>query len=204
MLRSLSTEQARPMGPGVVPTGATDDGSKTVLQYGNEDETPTKQSRDDKLPNSEGDEQSLGKPKDTEQKTGKETRDQLQNPLRHVNGLAQGNELVVTGLKDALLPAHSNQEGTNDDQDIDLGYESTEEIAAQIEREKAHTEAQLQVQQQETNRLEGLKILKLQQDERRQRAQENEKIRQQIADLTQQINRQRDDFSTMSREQLQR
>jgi hypothetical protein len=78
-----------------------------------------------------------------------------------VNVLAQGNELVVTGLKDALLSAHSNQEGTNDNQDIDLRYESTEEIAAQIEREKACTKAQLRVQQQETNRFEGLKILKL-------------------------------------------
>jgi hypothetical protein len=62
-----------------------------------------------------------------------------------VNILAQGNELVVTGLKDALLPAHSNQEGTNDDQDINLGYESTEEITTQIKREKARTEAQLRV-----------------------------------------------------------
>jgi hypothetical protein len=42
---------------------------------------------------------------------------------------------------------------------------------------------------EETNRLEGLKILKLQQDKRRQRAQENKKIRQQIAELAQQINR---------------
>jgi hypothetical protein len=62
MLRSLSTEQAGPTGPGVVPTGTTNGGSKTVLQYRNEDETSTKQSRDDKLPNSEGDEQSLGNP----------------------------------------------------------------------------------------------------------------------------------------------
>jgi hypothetical protein len=90
-----------------------------------------------------------------------ETRDQLQNPLRYVNILAQGNKLVVTGLKDALPPAHSNQEGTNDSQDIDLKYKSTEEIAAQIEREKACTEAQLRVQQRETNRLESFKILKL-------------------------------------------
>jgi hypothetical protein len=106
-----------------------------------------------------------------------------------VNILAQGNELVVTGLKDALPPAHSNQEGTNDDQNIDLGYESTEEITVQIEREKACTEAQLRVQQQDTNKFESLKILKLQQDKRKQRAQENKKIRQQIADLTLQINR---------------
>jgi hypothetical protein len=33
-----------------------------------------------------------------------------------MNILAQGNEWVVTGLKDALPPAHLNQEGTNDDQ----------------------------------------------------------------------------------------
>jgi hypothetical protein len=63
-----------------------------------------------------------------------------------VNVLAQGNELVVTGLKNVLLLAHSNQEVTNDDQDINLGYESTEKIATQIKREKARTKAQLQVQ----------------------------------------------------------
>jgi hypothetical protein len=68
-----------------------------------------------------------------------------ENPLRHVNILAQGNELVVIRLKDALPPAHSNQEGTNLNQDIDLRYKSTKEITTQIEKEKACTDAQLQV-----------------------------------------------------------
>jgi hypothetical protein len=51
----------------------------------------------------------------------------------------QGNEVIVTGLRDAPPPPQSNQ-GINDDQDIDLGYDSAEEIAAQIEREKARVQ----------------------------------------------------------------
>jgi hypothetical protein len=154
--------------------------------------------------------------------------------------LQQGNEVIVTGLRDALPPPQSNQ-GINDDQNIDLGYDSAEDIAAQIERERACTEAQIQVQQREANRLKGLRILKLQQDERRQKTQENERVRQEIETIKQQINKakeqqaletvrrqceptgielqrlaqlqqevdklnsgQRDDFSTMSKEQLQR
>jgi hypothetical protein len=102
--------------------------------------------------------------------------------------LQQGNEVIVTGLRDAPPLPQLNQ-GINDDQDIDLGYDSAENIAAQIERERARTEAQIQIQQREANGLEGLRILKLQQDERRQKAQENEKVRQEIETLKQQINK---------------
>jgi hypothetical protein len=102
--------------------------------------------------------------------------------------LQQGNKVIVTGLRDAPPPPQSNQ-GINDDQDIDLRYDSAEDIAAQTERERARTEAQIQVQQQEANRLEGLRILKLQQNERRQKAQENKRVRQEIETLKQQINK---------------
>jgi hypothetical protein len=61
--------------------------------------------------------------------------------------LQQGNEIIVTGLRDAPPPPQLNQ-GTNDNQDINLEYVSAEEIAAQIKREKARTEVQLQVQQE--------------------------------------------------------
>jgi hypothetical protein len=133
------------------------------------------------LPNPQGNEQSLSEPKTTEQPVRLEVSSQLHNLQRNVQMLQQ---MIVAGLRDTLPPPQSNQ-GINDDQDIDLGYDSAEDIAAQIERERACTEAQIQVQQQEANRLEGLRILKLQQDEKRQKAQENERVRQKTETLKQ-------------------
>jgi hypothetical protein len=176
MQSDLSVALPESLGSGVVPMGTTNGGSFLIIpRYRNEHETSANQSRDDMLPNSQGNEQSLSKPKTTEQPTRPEVSSQLHNLRRNVQMLQQGNEVIVTGLRDAPPLLQSNQ-GTNDNQDIDLRYDSAEEIAAQIEREKARTKVQLRVQQREANRLEGLRILKLQQNERRQRAQENEKI----------------------------
>jgi hypothetical protein len=77
-------------------------------------------------------------PKNAKQQAGLEVTGQHGYILGNVQVQQQGNNLVVTGLRDAPPPAHSNLQGSNDDQDIDFGYESTEEIAAQIERESSY------------------------------------------------------------------
>jgi hypothetical protein len=189
MQSDLSVALPESLGSGVVPMGTINGGSSLAIpQYGNEHETSTNQSRDDMLPNSQGNEQSLSEPKTTEQPVRPEVSSQLHNLRKNVQMLQQGNEMIVTGLRDAPPLPQSNQE-INDDQNIDLGYDSAKDIAAQIERERARTEAQIQVQQREANRLEGFRILKLQQDERRQKALENERVRQEIKTLKQQINK---------------
>jgi hypothetical protein len=146
MQSDLSVALPESSGSGVVPMGTTNGGSSLAIpRYGSEHETSTNQSKDDMLPNPQGNEQSFSEPKTAEQPVRPEVSSQLHNLRRNVQMLQQGNEVIVTGLRDALLPPQSNQ-GINDDQDIDLGYDSAKDIAAQIERERARTEAQIQVQ----------------------------------------------------------
>jgi hypothetical protein len=97
------------------------------------------------VPTSSNQWQSLSKPKTAEKPIRPEVSSQMHNLRKNVQMLQQGNEVIVTGLRDAPPPPQLNQ-GINDDQDIDLGYDSAKDIAAQIERERACTKAQIQVQ----------------------------------------------------------
>jgi hypothetical protein len=126
----------------VVPVGTTNGGSLAIPWYGYKQQTSANQSRDDVLLNPQGNKQSLSKSKDAEQQEGLEVTGQHGHILRNVQVQQQGNDLVVTGLRDTPPPEYSNLQGSYDDQEIDLGYKSTEEIATQIERERACTELQ--------------------------------------------------------------
>jgi hypothetical protein len=163
-------------------TSPTNGGFQTTPRCGNEDEPPTNQSGNDELSNSKDNEQSLSRL--NAEQTTPELNSQLHNNLRSVRIERRDNELIVTGLGES---AGTNQCNRTLDEEIILGSE--EDIANAIEQEQARMVEEEAKIQQEANRLEGLRILKLQRDERIQREQENERIRQQIEDLTRQINR---------------
>jgi hypothetical protein len=132
---NLSVAQSESLGLGVVLMGTTNGRSLAIPRYGNEQQTFANQSRDDVLPNPQSNEQSLSEPKDAEQQAGLEVIGQYRHILRNIQVQQQGNDLVVTGLRDIPPPAYSNLQKSNDNQHIDLGYKSTEKIAAQIEGE---------------------------------------------------------------------
>jgi hypothetical protein len=54
--------------------------------------------------NPQGNEQSLSEPKTVEQPVRPEVSSQLHKLRRNIQMLQQGNEVIVTGLRDALPP----------------------------------------------------------------------------------------------------